>query len=197
MTTMHAAVRRALQALGIVELTLAILILVGLLATIGSQVFSRYVLGLPLIWVEEMASYMLIWLGFTSAALAHKQGRHIAIAMLAGIRSPVFQLSLAIFAEVVAITFCLIVLGHLRKPMMIEARATSIGLPVDIPKHFFFSVPLALGLTSITMTSLYNLVLLVRALPAGAPPQPLLGKFGDHDEVDAEEIENALKVGNI
>ncbi len=197
MTNLLCAARRVLRALGYLELSLAILILVGLLATIGSQVFSRYVLGQPLIWVEEMASYMLIWLGFTAAALAHKQGRHIKIAMLSGIRSPAFQLWLVIFAEGVALAFCLIVLGHLRKPMMIEARATSIGLPIDIPKHWFFSVPLAFGLTSITLTSLYNLLGALRSLPDGAPPEPLLGKFGDHEEVDADEIERALEVGNI
>lgn len=194
MTRLLASARRLLVAIGYLELVLAILILVGLLATIGSQVFSRYVLGAPLIWVEEMASYMLIWLGFTSAGLAHKQGRHVRIAILAGIRSPVARVWLFVFAEVVAIAFCLILIWYVPVPMAIEARSTSIGLPIDIAKHWFFSVPLTIGITSILLTSMFNLADCFRHRPARLP-RPVLGTFGDHDEADAAEIETALKVG--
>lgn len=186
--------KRALAVIGCVELALAILILLGLLATIGSQVFSRYVLGVPLIWVEELASYLLIWLGFSAAAFAHKQQRHVRIAVLAGIRSDRLRLWLVLFAEAVVIVFALIILWHVPGPMAIEARSTSIGLPVDIARHWFFSVPLTIGMVSMMATSLYYLLLGLKRLPAGEPPGPVLGMFGDHEDAETEAIEQALKV---
>lgn len=186
--------RRALAVVGCVELAFAILILLGLLATIGSQVFSRYMLGVPLIWVEELASYLLIWLGFLAAAFAHKQQRHVRIAVLAGIRSDRLRLWLVLFAEVVVIVFALIILWHVPGPMAIEARTTSIGLPIDISRHWFFSVPLTIGMVSMMVTSLYYLLLGLTRLPEGEPPGPVLGLFGDHEDPETEEIERVLKV---
>lgn len=194
MTALTANLRRFLVITGYVELGLAIAILVGLLATIGSQVFSRYLLGMPLIWVEELASYMLIWLGFMSAAVAHKQGRHIRIAILAGLKSERFHLWLYLFAELVVIVFAGILLWYVPGPMAIEARSTSIGLPIDIARHWFFSVPLTIGIISMLLTSIHNLMVGFAQRDTGRPPDPILGTFGDHEDTEGELIEQELKV---
>jgi TRAP-type C4-dicarboxylate transport system permease small subunit len=194
MTWVAGPLRRFLVLAGYVELCLAMLILTGLLATIGSQVFSRYVLGMPLIWVEELASYLLIWLGFMSAAVAHKQGRHIRIAILAGIKSQQFHLWLFLFAEAVVIVFAGILLWYVPGPMAIEARSTSIGLPVDIARHWFFSVPLTIGTASMMLTSVHNLVVGIADRATGRPPEPILGTFGDHEDAEGELIESELRV---
>ena len=116
------------------------------------------------------------------------------IAVFAGIRSDRLRLWLVLFGEVVIIAFALIILWHVPGPMAIEARSTSIGLPTDIPRHWFFSVPLSIGMVSMMATSLYYLLLGLRRLPDGEPPGPVLGMFGDHEDAETEEIEQALKV---
>lgn len=46
------------------------------------QVFSRYVLGSPSSWTEELARYLLIWIGLLGAAYALGKGQHLAIDLL-------------------------------------------------------------------------------------------------------------------
>ena len=43
------------------------------------QVISRYILGSPSSYTEELARYMLIWLGLMGAAYAYSQGLHLAL----------------------------------------------------------------------------------------------------------------------
>ncbi|MEO1106183.1 MAG: TRAP transporter small permease subunit, partial [Pseudomonadota bacterium] len=56
--------RTVLRIVGRLELAAAAAVLAAIALIILSQVFSRYVMGTPLIWAEEMATYLLIWLGF-------------------------------------------------------------------------------------------------------------------------------------
>ncbi len=46
------------------------------------QVFSRYVLNLPLAWTEELARYLFVWSVFVGASQAMRYGEHIAIGLL-------------------------------------------------------------------------------------------------------------------
>lgn len=73
----HAAV--VLQALVRLEQWLAIGILITILATMGSQVFARYVFGTPISWSEEVARLGLIWLTFIAAGFVAARGQHIAV----------------------------------------------------------------------------------------------------------------------
>jgi TRAP-type C4-dicarboxylate transport system permease small subunit len=64
------------------ELTAGTL-LVLLCLIVATQVFSRYVLGNPFIWAEELARTLFIWTSFLGAVVALKQKRHFAIELLA------------------------------------------------------------------------------------------------------------------
>lgn len=46
------------------------------------QVFSRYILQSPSSFTDELARYLLIWLGMLGAAYAAGQGNHLAIDLL-------------------------------------------------------------------------------------------------------------------
>ena len=58
---------------------------IGLLAVIFVvmvlQVSCRYVLGSPLVWSEEVARYLYIWVCFLGAPIALRRGNHIAITL--------------------------------------------------------------------------------------------------------------------
>jgi TRAP-type C4-dicarboxylate transport system permease small subunit len=52
----------------------------GLLAVLVlAAVFWRYVLQDALVWTEEAGRYLMIWMGFLGAAVAVREGGHIAI----------------------------------------------------------------------------------------------------------------------
>lgn len=45
-------------------------------------VFFRYVIGDALSWNEELARYMMIWMGFIAAGLVLREGNHIGMTVL-------------------------------------------------------------------------------------------------------------------
>lgn len=49
------------------------------LVSMAAQVVCRYLLGDSLIWSEELARYALVWSSMIGAAVAYRQGGHVAI----------------------------------------------------------------------------------------------------------------------
>jgi TRAP-type C4-dicarboxylate transport system permease small subunit len=77
---MRAAVARLDAGIAWVEgLALGLLVLAMTGVTL-SQVFWRYALNAPLIWSEEAARYLFVWVSLVGAALAMRQGGHYALA---------------------------------------------------------------------------------------------------------------------
>jgi len=60
------------------------------------------------------------------------------------------------------------------KVMGVEGRSSTISLPIELPRSWFYSLPLTLSAASMILTSMY---LLLEDLPviAGRAPPPGLG----------------------
>jgi TRAP-type transport system small permease protein len=71
--------RRALALVAVAERVLGVLLIGNIILNIAAQVFSRYVLNRPLVWVEELATYSFIWATFIGASLGLKRLRHVRI----------------------------------------------------------------------------------------------------------------------
>jgi TRAP-type C4-dicarboxylate transport system permease small subunit len=82
---------------------------IGLLAVIFVvmvlQVSCRYVLGSPLVWSEEVARYLYIWVCFLGAPIALRRGNHIAITLFVDWLPAKLTRGIAIFWHVVAFLF--------------------------------------------------------------------------------------------
>lgn len=61
---------------------LVVLLLAAMVAIITWEVICRYVLKIPMVWTEQLASYTMVWLAFMSAAIAFRQGAHIGMTLL-------------------------------------------------------------------------------------------------------------------
>ncbi len=46
-------------------------------------VFFRYVMQSPFMWTEEVARYLLVWMGFVAISIALRQDKHIKIEIIA------------------------------------------------------------------------------------------------------------------
>jgi TRAP-type C4-dicarboxylate transport system permease small subunit len=83
---MPAAPVRALEALSRWCARIAKLIVIGMMAVMSVvilvQVFLRYVVGSSLPWSEELARYLMVWIGLVGASLALQEGRHIEVTLL-------------------------------------------------------------------------------------------------------------------
>ncbi len=66
----------------VLRLSLALL-MVAMVASVVWQVLSRYLFVVPAAWTEELARFLLIWIGMLGAAYAYRQGSHLGIDLLA------------------------------------------------------------------------------------------------------------------
>ncbi|MGH7406498.1 MAG: TRAP transporter small permease [Candidatus Methylomirabilales bacterium] len=82
---------------------MVLLIAMTLLVTVA--VFYRYVLGASLVWYDEFASYLLVWLTFYGAVIAAYHRRHIAFETLVERLGPAARRGVAVAAEVCVLAF--------------------------------------------------------------------------------------------
>ena len=145
--------RWMLRLIGYAELFLASAILVGIVATILIQVLLNAGLGSPITWEQEGGAYALVWLTFLGASIGLKQMRHVKIVSFVG--GLPGRLRCAIRAAVYCVIICtlLVLMRELGPIMEIESRSTTIALPVDLPRSYFFSVPLLAASTLMLATS--------------------------------------------
>ena len=59
------------------------LLMAAMVASVVWQVLSRYLFVVPAAWTEELARFLLIWIGMLGAAFAYRQGSHLGIDLLA------------------------------------------------------------------------------------------------------------------
>jgi TRAP-type C4-dicarboxylate transport system permease small subunit len=146
---------RLLAGIGALEQALGVLLIANIVLNIGAQVFSRYVLGLPLVWVEEMAVYSFIWGTFIGASLGLKRARHIRIATFVGALPPRPEAWLRALAWALILALMVVLMVQARIVMGVEGRSMSVSLPVVVPRSWFYSVPLFIGCASMALTSVY------------------------------------------
>jgi TRAP-type C4-dicarboxylate transport system permease small subunit len=60
----------------------SVALLVAMVALVTWAVFTRYVLNSSLVWYDEFASYLLVWLTFFGAVVADHRRRHINFDLL-------------------------------------------------------------------------------------------------------------------
>lgn len=156
--------RRLLDRIGAVEQAFGIALIALIVAAITVQVFTRYALGRPIAWVEESATYAFIWMVFVGASIGLKRGRHIVIATI-GTRLPpraAAALRALAWLLLLAMLAVLVVQGH--KVMGVEGRSKTISLPVELPRSWFYSLPLTVSAVSMALTALYLLLEDLRVL---------------------------------
>jgi len=165
--------KRLLDRIGAFERGFGIALLFAMVAAVTVQVFTRYVLGRPIAWVEESATYAFIWMAFVGASVGLKQGRHILIATF-GARLPARAAAAArmlVWLLVLATLVVLVVQGW--KVMGVEGRSKTISLPIELPRSWFYSLPLTLSAASMILTSVYLLLAEWPVLRGRAPaPRP-------------------------
>ncbi|PRX42502.1 TRAP transporter small permease [Salegentibacter salegens] len=88
---------------------LVILMAINVMAVLW-QVFSRYILQNPSSGTEEIARFLLIWIGLLGAAYASGQQEHLSINILPPKLEPENRIKLMIFINILIVAFCVTVL---------------------------------------------------------------------------------------
>lgn len=177
---MLAAYKRVLDRIGALEQALGLALILLIVAAITVQVFSRYALGRPIAWVEESATYAFIWMVFVGASVGLKKGRHILIATFGSHLPPRIGAALRILVWMLVLVTLAVLVVQGVKVMEVEGRSRTISLPVELPRSWFYSLPLTVSAASMILTSIYWLLWelpLLRDMPsagdASAPAAPI------------------------
>ncbi len=95
---------------GVVAFAAAVLLLAEI-GILGSGVFARYVLQVPLVWSDELASILFLWLSMLGAVLALRRGEHMRMTGLVNRVSPRAQVFLEAFALAASLALLLMILA--------------------------------------------------------------------------------------
>ena len=172
--------RRLLTLTGKAEVLCAGAILLAIVLMILVQVALNAGLGNPIPWEQEGGAYLLVWLTFLGASIALKQMRHVKIASFVSVLPPRAEAVLRMLAFAVIIWLLYVLMRELLGSngiIAIEGRASTVALPIDVPRSWFFSVPLFVScILMLWTTTHYFLENLLRLLTPAAtsPVSPLL-----------------------
>lgn len=94
-----------------VEAIAAALVLVEI-CILAAGVTARYVFHAPLVWSDELASILFLWLSMLGAVVALRRGEHMRMTGLVSRVSPATRALLEALAITAAIAFLLLILPH-------------------------------------------------------------------------------------
>jgi TRAP-type C4-dicarboxylate transport system permease small subunit len=120
-------------------------VVIGLMAVMSVvilvQVFLRYVVKASLPWSEELARYLMVWIGMLGASLALQEGRHIEVTLLLDRVPRLARKALTTIALLAVLAFLGLVLhqGLLLTGNIWAQRSPAMNLPMVIP---YAAVPL-------------------------------------------------------
>jgi len=127
-----------------IEAGVIVVLVSSLTAVTFAQVVTRYGLGDSLIWSEELARYLFVWVSMIGAALAIRQGGHFGLDLLIR-RMPAFRPILAPVVTTVMIVFLAVVL----KTGIDETRLASMQFAMTFPMRMqwaYLALPVGAGL---------------------------------------------------
>lgn len=101
---MRAMIDRVVRGLLVILMTMIVL-------DVSIQVISRYLFQSPLGFTDELAGYLLIWLGLLGSAYATGEKQHLAIDLISGSFSTKNKRYLDLLINFLVIAFALGVLG--------------------------------------------------------------------------------------
>jgi len=96
---------------GFVEIVAAVIVLAEIVI-LGAGVMARYVFHAPLVWSDELASILFLWLSMLGAVIALRRGEHMRMTGLVSRVSPNVRMVLEALAITAAIAFLLMILPH-------------------------------------------------------------------------------------
>jgi tripartite ATP-independent transporter DctM subunit len=146
-----AAVDRAIGA--ITEPVAAFLVVVEIVI-LAASVFTRYVLRNPLIWSDELATILLLWLAMLGAVVAYRRGEHIRMTALLRRASPRVKEGLEAISSVVVSIFVIELMPASFK--FFQQEQIDLTPALNIPRSYVV-LAIMVGLTFILILALLRL----------------------------------------
>ncbi len=145
----NAALTAADRALGLlVEVPAALLVLAEIVLLLAS-VIARYVFHTPLVWGDELASMMFLWLSMLGAVIALRRGEHMRMTALLSKMSPERRAFVDVVTVAASLAFLSLAFPHALEYAQEEVIVTTAAL--EISNAWRASAwPVGMGLMALT-----------------------------------------------
>ncbi len=116
-------------------------ILAVMLLDMAAQVISRYVFDDPLIFTEELARYLYVWLVFLGASAAVRNHAHVGIAVLTDLFDRRLRAAVAIVMDLLVLAFlgAIVWWGTLAVVRVWDQDSVTLGVPLGV---LYLAVPI-------------------------------------------------------
>jgi len=117
--------------------TLLVCILSIMVINVIWQVFTRFVVGVPSSFTDELARYLMIWLGILGAAYVSGKNMHVAIDVLQSKANEKNQrrLKRLVFIFIISFAFFALVIGGIRLvyiTYVLNQRSPALQMPLSL-----------------------------------------------------------------
>ncbi len=136
----------------------AILVLFPIMVVVVlTATFARYSRLFSMFWGEEVARYVMVYLGYIGIALAMKRRAHIGVAVLTDrVKSKAGKRLVIFLQAVIILVFCGIITAFLltiiQKQLVVGQTSPALMLPIWVP---YGGVPLGMVLLAIRTIQAY------------------------------------------
>jgi tripartite ATP-independent transporter DctM subunit len=124
------------------------------IAVLLAGVVGRYVFHTPLIWSDELASILFLWLAMLGAAVAFDKGEHMRMTAVVGKLAPATRAFTDVLATVAALAFLVLMLPHALEYAHEEAIMRTPAL--DLPNSWRVAA-IAVGMGMMALLSMLRL----------------------------------------
>lgn len=109
------------------------------------QVFTRFIVGTPSSFTDELARYLMIWLGILGAAFVSGRNMHVAIDVLPLRSSNSMQkrLKRIVYLSIIAFALFALVIGGMRLvyiTYVLDQHSPALQIPLSV---VYFAIPLS------------------------------------------------------
>ncbi|WP_346838676.1 TRAP transporter small permease [Microbulbifer sp. SAOS-129_SWC] len=134
------------------------------------QILTRFLPMNPSSYTEELARYLLVWIGLLGAAYAYRTRAHLGIDLLTNALPPRLRRAAQIFALLVCLAFAaaVMVFGGI-KLVLLTLELNQMSAALDIPMGIVYSV-IPLSGTLICVFSIEPLLQLLGGVGVAAQP---------------------------
>jgi tripartite ATP-independent transporter DctM subunit len=132
----------------------AALLVVAEIVILFAGVVARYVLHVPLIWSDELASILFLWLAMLGSAVAFRRGEHMRMTALVAMAGPRTWAFLDVVATISALAFLLMIVAPSYEYAYEESYITTPALQIA---NSFRAAALPVGITIMALFALLRL----------------------------------------
>lgn len=141
------------------------------------QVIRRYIFGTVFPWVDEIATYSMIWVTFLGAVLCLRHGDHTRIDAFINIFSHKIKKWIEVFDIVICFIFMMILAYH--SVTLLKQSGHFLSTASKLPMYFVYS---AIMVSGILMIPYFIILIIQKVREKDAPHMP-----STLDDIDSKE----------